>query len=92
MIRKFISYFSGRHYKQFERRCLPIVAKINEIEKQYQSLTDEQLRAKTVEFRERNQQGEPLEQLLPEAFAAAKNAARRLSGQEIMVCRSGPLA
>ena len=48
MISKFISYFSGRHYKQFVRRCLPVVAKINEIEKQYQGLTDEQLRAKTV--------------------------------------------
>jgi len=86
MISKFISYFSGRHYKQFVRRCLPVVAKINEIEKQYQGLTDEQLRAKTVEFRERFAKGEKLEQLLPEAFAAGKNAARRLAGQELQVC------
>ena len=86
MIRKFISYFSGRHYKQFVRRCLPIVAQVNEFERQYQALTDEQLRGKTAEFRERNKNGETLEQLLPEAFAAAKNAARRLSGQEILVC------
>ncbi len=86
MIRKIISLFSGRHYKQFVRRCQPIVARVNEIEKQYQSLTDEQLRAKTAEFRERFQKGETLDQLLPEAFAAGKNAARRLCGSELIVC------
>ncbi len=86
MIRKIISLFSGRHYKQFVRRCQPIVARVNEIEKQYQALTDEQLRAKTEEFRARFQQGETLDQLLPEAFAAAKNAARRLCGQQLIVC------
>ncbi len=86
MIRKIVSYFSGRHYKQFVRRCLPIVARINELEKQYQSLTDDQLRAKTVEFRERFQKGESLDKLLPEAFAAGKNAARRLGGTQLDVC------
>ena len=56
------------------------------MEKSYQALTDEQLRAKTDEFRERLKKGETLDQVLPEAFAAVKNAARRLSGQKIMVC------
>jgi len=86
MIRKVLSYFSGRHYKQFVRRCQPIVVRVNEFEKQYQALTDDQLRAKTVEFRERFQKGETLDQLLPEAFAAAKNAARRLCGTQMDVC------
>lgn len=81
MIRKVLNYFSGRHYKKFVRDCLPVVARIIELEKQYQSLTDEQLRAKTTEFRERVQKGETLEKILPEAFAVAKNAARRLSQQ-----------
>ncbi len=85
MISSFLSLFSGRHYKKFVRKCVPIAAKINEIELGYQKLSDEALRAKTAEFRERHQKGETLEALLPEAFAAAKNAARRLCGQELLV-------
>ena len=45
--------FSGRHYRKFLEKCRPIVASINEIELTYQALTDEQLRAKTDEFRAR---------------------------------------
>ncbi len=86
MIHKIFSYFSGRHYKQFVRSCLPLVARVNQYDQEYKAYTDEHLRAKTTEFRERFHKGETLDQLLPEAFAAVKNAARRLSGQEIMVC------
>jgi preprotein translocase subunit SecA len=86
MINKILSYFSGRHYKQFVRNCLPIVVRVNHFDEEYKSYTDEHLRGKTVEFRERFKKGETLEQLLPEAFAAVKNAARRLSGQELMIC------
>ncbi|HTB63855.1 MAG TPA: DEAD/DEAH box helicase, partial [Opitutales bacterium] len=86
MIRHIFSYFSGRHYKQFVKNCLPIVARINKLDDEYKAFTDEHLRGKTVEFRERFKKGETLEQLLPEAFAAVKNAARRLSNQEIQVC------
>ncbi|NUN92391.1 MAG: preprotein translocase subunit SecA [Verrucomicrobiae bacterium] len=68
------------------RRMLPTVARINEIEKSYQLLTDAQLQAKTVEFRERLQKGESLDDLLPEAFAVVKNACRRLCGSTISVC------
>ena len=64
------------------KRLWPLVDIINEFEKQYQSLTDEQLRAKTTEFRERLAKGETLDDLLPEAFAAVKNACRRLCGRE----------
>jgi preprotein translocase subunit SecA len=71
--------FAGRHYKKFLESCRPIVARINELELSYQSLTDEQLRAKTDEFRARVKAGETLDQILPEAFATVKNAARRLS-------------
>jgi preprotein translocase subunit SecA len=85
MINSFLSLFTGRHYKKFVRKCLPVVARINEIETGYQGLSDDGLRAKTVEFRERHQKGETLEHLLPEAFAAVKNAARRLCGREIIV-------
>ncbi len=78
--------FAGRHHRKYVEKCRPIVARINEIEKGYQSLSDEQLRAKTDEFRGRLKNGETLDQILPEAFAAVKNAARRLCGQKVIVC------
>jgi len=68
------------------RRLMPLVRKINALEVQYQSLTDEQLVAKTAEFKERFAKGETLDSLLPEAFATVKNACRRLCGQTFTVC------
>jgi len=78
--------FAGRHYKKFLEKARPTVARINELELSYQSLSDEQLRAKTDEFRARLKAGETLDQILPEAFATVKNAARRLQGRTIVVC------
>jgi preprotein translocase subunit SecA len=78
--------FAGRHYRKFLEKARPIVASINELEKSYQSLTDDQLRAKTDEFRARVKAGESLDQILPEAFATVKNAARRLVGRKVTVC------
>ena len=82
--------FSGRHYKKFLEKCRPIVARINELEQSYQSLSDEQLRAKTDEFRARlaeaTDKHAALEAILPEAFATVKNAARRLVGRTALVC------
>jgi len=78
--------FAGRHYKKFLEKARPTVVHINELEQSYQSLSDEQLRAKTEEFRGRLKAGETLDQILPEAFATVKNAARRLVGRPIMVC------
>ena len=72
--------FAGRHYRKFLESVKPAVAKINEIEESYQSLSEEQLKAKTDEFRARFKDGESLDGLLPEAFATVKNAARRLVG------------
>ena len=77
---------AGRHYKKFLEKARPTVARITELEQSYQSLTDEQLRAKTDEFRARLKAGETLDQILPEAFATVKNAARRLVGRKILVC------
>ncbi len=78
--------FAGRHYKKFLEKARPVVVRINEVEKSYQSLTNEQLRAKTDEFRARVKAGETLDQILPEAFATVKNAARRLVGTRALVC------
>ena len=56
------------------KKLLPIVHKVNAIEEQYQSLSEEQLKAKTQEFRDRLAKGETLDDLLPEAYATVKNA------------------
>ena len=90
MLSFLLKRFSGRHYKKFLEKARPIVARINELEVSYQALTDEQLRAKTEEFRARiaaaSDKHAALEAVLPEAFAAVKNAARRLVGRSVVVC------
>ncbi len=64
------------------KRLWPLVHRVNEVEAEYQKLSDEELRGKTEEFRKRLADGTPLDDLLPEAFAAVKNACRRLCGKE----------
>lgn len=59
----------------------PIVKKINALEPEMQALSDASLRGKTVEFKERLAKGETLEDILPEAFAAVREASRRTLGQ-----------
>ena len=90
MLSFILKRFSGRHYKKFLEKCRPVVVRINEVEQTLQSLTDEQLRAKTDEFRTRiaaaPDKRAALEEILPEAFAVVKNAARRLFGRKIIVC------
>ncbi len=86
MINSVLKLFSGRHYSKYLKKCRPVVTRINQIEEEYQSLTEEQLRAKTAEFMKRHEEGETLDDLLPEAFAAVKNAARRLCGISVNVC------
>ncbi|MDG0965478.1 MAG: preprotein translocase subunit SecA [Opitutales bacterium] len=76
----------GRNHRKYIKKCAPAVREINRIEKEYQSLSDEQLQAKTPELMERFQKGETLDALLPEAFAVVKNGARRLCGKTIDVC------
>lgn len=86
MISSILKKFSGRHYKKYLKKCQPIIERINAIEVEYQSLSDEQLRAKTAEFMQRIEGGETTDDLLPEAFATVKSAARRMCGQEFDVC------
>ncbi len=57
------------------------VEEVNKLEPQFQSLSDEELRAKTEEFRSRVAGGEALDDILPEAFAAVREAAQRTLGQ-----------
>ncbi len=90
MLSFLLKRFSGRHYKKFLEKARPTVARINELEKSYQSLSDEQLQAKTAEFRARiaaaSDKRAALDEVLPEAFATVKNAARRMVGRTVLVC------
>jgi preprotein translocase subunit SecA len=60
------------------KRLRPIVAAVNAFEPAVKALRDEQLRGKTAEFRQRVANGEPLDDLLPEAFAVVREAGRRM--------------
>jgi len=62
------------------KRCLKIVERINAMEPDFERLSDEQLRGKTDEFRARLAKGETLDDLLPEAFAAVREASKRTLG------------
>ncbi|EKE16260.1 MAG: hypothetical protein ACD_11C00024G0028 [uncultured bacterium] len=63
------------------KKLQPIVDKINSLEDSMIKLSDEDLRGKTVEFRERFEKGESLEDILPEAFAVVREAAKRVIGE-----------
>src|ERR671920_991565 len=71
-----IRLFGNSNERQI-RRMRPVVARINELEPAMQELTDDQLRSKTDEFRRRLAAGEGLNDILPEAFAACREAGRR---------------
>src|SRR3954464_1640083 len=66
----------GRTLKRLEQRVIDV----NALEPDYEALSDDQLAAKTIEFRERFDQGEDLDDLLPETFAAVREASRRAVG------------
>ena len=86
MFLSILKLFAGSHHRKFLRKCAPLVKRINALETEYQKLSDDQLRAKTEEFKLRHAKGESLDALLPEAFAVVKNAARRLCGTTATVC------
>jgi len=66
-------------------RYWKIVKEVNEWDDKFKPLNDEEIRNKTKEFRKRFDEGESLDELLPEAYAAVKSACRRLCGTEIHV-------
>ena len=72
--------FGSKHERE-AKRLGPVVEEINRVVATYADLADEELRGKTAEFRTRLEDGASLDDLLPEAFAAAKDACRRLVGR-----------
>ncbi|EKO3508314.1 preprotein translocase subunit SecA [Vibrio fluvialis] len=80
MITKLLTKVIGSRNDRTLRRLRKIVKEINNYEPAFEALSDEELKAKTVEFRQRIEQGETLDQLLPEAFATVREASKRVFG------------
>jgi len=77
----FLNSIFGDKYTKAVKPFWPIVAEINALEEGIKALSDADLKAKTIEFKERLGNGETLEQILPEAYATVREAARRTLGE-----------
>ena len=75
-----ISKIFGTHSQHEVKRIIPIVNKIEALAPEFEKLTDDELKAKTPEFKERLEKGETLDDLLPEAYATVREAATRVLG------------
>ncbi|WP_457858121.1 preprotein translocase subunit SecA [Psychrobacter pulmonis] len=80
MLSKIIGSVVGTKNDRELKRMRRVVSKINAFEADIQALSDEQLQQKTAEFKERHQNGESLDTLLPEAFAVCREASLRVNG------------
>ena len=81
MLNKIARTLFGSANDRFVKKQMKVVDKINSLEPDFVKLSDEELKAKTDEFRTRIKNGETLDELLPEAFAAVREAAKRTLGQ-----------
>ncbi|MBR3601517.1 MAG: preprotein translocase subunit SecA [Lachnospiraceae bacterium] len=79
---KIIDKLFGTHSERELKRIAPLVDKIESLRPAMQALSDEELRGKTKEFKERLANGETLDDLLPEAFAAVREAGKRVLNME----------
>jgi len=81
MIGSLIKKIVGSKNERELKRIRPLVYQINQLETKVSSLSDDHLRAKTSEFKERIKQGELVDQILPEAFSVVREAGRRTLGE-----------
>ncbi len=79
---KILDKMFGTHSEREVKRILPLVEQIEKLKDGMGALSDEQLRGKTKEYKERLAQGETLDDLLPEAYATVREAARRVLNME----------
>ncbi|QNF16431.1 preprotein translocase subunit SecA [Aeromonas jandaei] len=80
MISTLLTKIIGSRNDRTLKALRKIVKQINAMEPQFEALSDAELQAKTAEYRQRLEQGETLEQLLPEAFATVREASKRVFG------------
>jgi preprotein translocase subunit SecA len=78
----FMTKVFGTHSEHEVKRIMPIVKRIESLQPEMQKLSDAELRAKTDDFKERLAKGETLEDILPEAYATVREAAKRVLGME----------
>jgi len=81
MIGKVLTKVFGSSNDRFLKTLRPIVSRINDLEQEIQVLDDAALAAKTIEFKQRVEKGEPLDDLLPESFAVVREAGKRVLGE-----------
>ena len=86
MINAIIKAIFGTKSQRDVRRMMPLVRRVNALEEEYRKLSDEELQAKTPEFKARLAAGETTDDIMCEAFAVVKNACRRMCGRTIEVC------
>ena len=79
---KFVEKFFGTHSQRELKMITPLVDKVESLRPQMQALSDKELRAKTQEYKNRYANGESLDDLLPEAFATVREAAKRVLNME----------
>ncbi len=80
-MQRILSKTFGTRNDRVIKRIVPLVERIGCLEPALAKLSDADLRARTPEFRQRLENGEPLDDLLPEAFATVREAAKRTLGQ-----------
>ncbi|NLC30555.1 MAG: preprotein translocase subunit SecA, partial [Candidatus Moranbacteria bacterium] len=77
---KFLKKIFGSNEREI-KKLQPLVDEINKWEEKISKLSEEELKSKTAEFKERLKKGETLDGLLPEAFAVVREASRRITGE-----------
>ncbi|MBU4298853.1 preprotein translocase subunit SecA [Patescibacteria group bacterium] len=82
-----LSKIFGDAHEKYLKKVQPLVEKINLLEKDLEKLSDDQLKGKTVEFKERARKDESLAQILPDAFALVREAAKRNLNQRHFDCQ-----
>src|SRR2546423_14994699 len=100
MFNSILTRIFGSRNERALRQMSKSVAQINALEPKMEQLSDDELRAKTEEYKKRHADGETLDQLLPEAFATVREAAKRTLGMRHydvqliggMVLHSGKIA
>ncbi len=84
---QFFTKIFGSPNEKYLKKLQPLIDKINNLEKEFEGFSDEKLKEKTKEFKERLKKGETLDDLLPEAFALVREASKRTLNQRHYDCQ-----
>lgn len=85
MFQRILNTISGDYNQRHINKLMPLIRQINDLDAQWDTLSDDAIKAKTPEFQARIAAGESVDALLPEAFATVKQACKRMKGTVCMV-------